>query len=563
MRRTALVAAFDSAQSSALTDLECVRAAGAAAAAAAHAAGLTAEEQVRTAVLAAEAAAQKAGLLPEKEATAAAKAALAAAKATGLPAEEQAALAGRVVASVRQSLQKALAVKIQEIHQKTLAARATPAPTAKMSDAEAVAAAVAAARSAMDAAQAADAAAREAVATAVSANGTLNASFLPGAGPLAAATAGGGGGGGGPAGGPVGGPAGLSPGAPSAPTQGGEEPHLSAIEAILRKLSETVASYSSRIDASNSRLDKVEDVERALVRELGSARAGPRSSNFTGEASEEPSGVAEATEAQEIPFERPAKIPPHMNGTGKPRYWTHGNNGAAESVSQKPIHPHTQEDAILSTEEVLALGPDEVAQVLSHDRKLLATVTARLSSGKELADLVFGTDSSELPEGRPTEKALDAILNDPDVAKKAINLTMTTLHRGVSKLASGKSFADELFGSDTSRLIGEAFHPTEPPQPIEEAKPVTEAPRQAAPVTGRKVAGAGGAVLPPVPKAKEADKEEGRTTPAPEEKRGGLKMLGVEMPGLPSLPGLPVNLPDMPELPLQLPHVPNPLDWLR
>ena len=35
------------------------------------------------------------------------------------------------------------------------------------------------------------------------------------------------------------------------------------------------------------------------------------------------------------------------------------------------------------------------------------------------------------------------------------------------------------------------------------------------------------------------------------------QMLGVEMPGLPSLPGLPVNLPDMPELPLQLPHAPE------
>ncbi|CAE7205337.1 fba, partial [Symbiodinium pilosum] len=61
-------------------------------------------------------------------------------------------------------------------------------------------------------------------------------------------------------------------------------------------------------------------------------------------------------------------------------------------------------EAILSTEDVLALGPDEVAQVLSHDRQLLATVTARLSSGKELADLVFDTDSVELPQGRPTEK---------------------------------------------------------------------------------------------------------------------------------------------------------------
>lgn len=545
-------AAFDSAQSSALEDVECVKAAGAAAAAAGRAAGVAAEEQVRMAVLAAEAAAQKAGLLPDKEATAAAKAALAAAKLTGLPAEEQAMLAGRVVASVRESLQKALAVKIREMHKKNLA-KASPS-SAKMSDAEAVAAAVAAARSAMDAAQAADAAAREAAVTAASANGTLNASLslgVPATAAVGTATV--------PGSAPAGaGAAAISPGGPvTAPS---EDAHFNSIEAILRKLSETVASYSGRLDASNFRLEKVEDVERTLLKQLGAQAGGGEHKGQDGGSANKTSAPSASSEEKDkdVPFEAShPKIPPYMNTSGRSKYWMHGDYGAAHRVSQKPIHPHTQQDAVLSTEEVLALGPDEVAQVLTHDRKLLATVTARLSSGKELADLVFGTDSAELPQGQPTEQALKAILTDPELAKKAINLTMTTLSRGVSKLAAGKTFADEVFGSDTGLLIGEAFHPTEAPEEevasaiLPEKAPTTAAPGEEKAAT---TPAATGGKVPPAPavptkegvKGQTTTEEAGVSTTAPEE---GMKVFGVEMPSLP------VEIPDL--------HVPNPFDIFR
>lgn len=457
-------AAFDSAQSSALEDVECVKAAGAAAAAAGRAAGVAAEEQVRMAVLAAEAAAQKAGLLPDKEATAAAKAALAAAKLTGLPAEEQAMLAGRVVASVRESLQKALAVKIREMHKKNLAKVSPPSP-AKMSDAEAVAAAVAAARSAMDAAQAADAAAREAAVTAASANGTLNASLFPGAPTAAVGTAAA------PGTAPVGAAA-VGPGGP-ATAASAEDAHFNSIEAILRKLSETVASYSGRLDASNFRLEKVEDVERTLLKQLGAhAGGGEHKGHDEGSAkkSSAPSASSEEKD-KDIPFEPShPKIPPYMNTSGRSKYWMHGDSDAAHRVSQKPIHPHTQEDAILSTEEVLALGPDEVAQVLTHDRKLLATVTARLSSGKELADLVFGTDSAELPQGQPTEKAA------------------------------------------TTAAPGEEKAPTTPA------------------ATGGRVSGAPAASTKEGPKGQTTTEEAGISTTAPEE---GMKVFGVDLPSLP------------------------------
>ncbi|CAE7812590.1 fba, partial [Symbiodinium sp. CCMP2592] len=343
-----------------------------------------------------------------------------------------------------------------------------------------------------------------------------------------------------------------------------EDAHFNSIEAILRKLSETVASYSGRLDASNFRLEKVEDVERTLLKQLGGhTGGGEHKGHDEGSANKSSAPSASSEEKdKDIPFEPShPKIPPYMNTSGRSKYWMHGDSDAAHRVSQKPIHPHTQEDAILSTEEVLALGPDEVAQVLTHDRKLLATVTARLSSGKELADLVFGTDSAELPQGQPTEKALKAILTDPELAKKAINLTMTTLSRGVSKLAAGKTFADEVFGSDTSRLIGEAFHPTEAPEEevpsaiIPEKAATTAAPgEEKAPTTAAATGGSRVSGAPAVPtkegaKGETTTEEAGISTTAPEE---GMKVFGVD------LPSLPVEIPE-----LQLPHVPNPFDLFR
>jgi len=353
--------------------------------------------------------------------------------------------------------------------------------------------------------------------------------------------------------------------------------HFSNIEAVLRKLAATVAEYSTRIDSEKSRLDRVEDIERVLAHQLGAVTAGLKDSNISvEEASHEARGAREAgaqaaakTGEVEVPFQEPgrAKIPAFMNATQKHKYWTEGTDGASADVWQKPIHPHNQEDAILSTEDVLELGPDEVAHVLSRDRELLATVTARLSSGKQLADLIFGVDSSKLPAEHPTDEALTAIMTDPFVAKKALNLTMTTLGRGVTKLAAGKPFADELFGTDTGRLIGEAFQP-EPEQEEEEPDEAAfKAPMQTQEWINRAKAVAGRAVLPPgvlpPPVPKEVVKAAAETTPKPKESnsgsgeaskesKGGLKVLGLGVPHIP-----------MPNLPIDLPDVPNPLDLFR
>ena len=107
-------------------------------------------------------------------------------------------------------------------------------------------------------------------------------------------------------------------------------------------------------------------------------------------------------------------------------------------------------------EDVAELDPEQVASILTTDRELLLSVTSKLSSGQNLSDLIFGTDTSKLPLHGPTERALDALMQNPQLARRALKLTLTALSKGAKKLSSGKALADELFGSDTSHLMKEA-----------------------------------------------------------------------------------------------------------
>lgn len=461
-------AAAAAAVAAGLSPMEVVKAAGHAASAAMKALGMTAVEQVRAAVLAAEVAAQKVGLPPEQEATAAAATALWAAKSAGLSHQDVVLVSGKVVASVRHDLRDVLAAKIKEIH-------ASTRPASKNLDQVVEAAAAAAAAAASSAAAAADASAQ--VAHNVEANNTPNYETAP---------------------------------------PGAEED----VKAMLKKLSEQVLETSSRLE-----IEKIEKHERELSELADKADKADKAEAPGSNATEDLAAKVETKKEGAAPSS--VKVPGYMNANEATPYWT--QESEASHALEKPVHPHNLQDAVMTAEDVAALSPEQVASILTRDRELLAEVTAKLSSAN-LTDLVFDTDASKLPRDAPTEKALDAIMENPTIARKALNLTLSVLGRGVRKLSSGKALSDELFGSDTSHLIAEevkAVSASKSSQSSDEAR--------ATGPTGIK-----GVVAP----AKAEDGGKATTSEAP------TKVLGMELPsiGLPSL---------------SMPSILNPMTWFR
>lgn len=149
------------------------------------------------------------------------------------------------------------------------------------------------------------------------------------------------------------------------------------------------------------------------------------------------------------------KIPAYMNSSKSQPYWTEDDEQLPSKILQKPVHPHNLKDAVVAPKDVAALSPEEVASILTENRVLLSAITKRLSSGQNLSNFVFDMDTSKIPQSGLTEKALDAIMDNPELARKALNSTLAALGRGVKKLSEGKALADELFGEDTGHLIRE------------------------------------------------------------------------------------------------------------
>ncbi|CAE7892531.1 der [Symbiodinium sp. KB8] len=93
------------------------------------------------------------------------------------------------------------------------------------------------------------------------------------------------------------------------------------------------------------------------------------------------------------------------------------------------------------------------AQVLmAHENEMLAAGVGRLSSGKAFADYIFGMDTGELPSELPSEAYLEHFVQDHGLSRFAVNATMSMIGRAVSQLSSGKPLADAVFGCDVSHL---------------------------------------------------------------------------------------------------------------
>ncbi|CAJ1350209.1 unnamed protein product [Effrenium voratum] len=96
------------------------------------------------------------------------------------------------------------------------------------------------------------------------------------------------------------------------------------------------------------------------------------------------------------------------------------------------------------------LNPDELKQILREEGDMISAAVGKLNGGKELADLVFGTDAALIPKEPPSEEMLEKLAKDPELAKKALNKTVMILEKAMEKLNSGEAFADEVFGTNAS-----------------------------------------------------------------------------------------------------------------
>lgn len=141
-----------------------------------------------------------------------------------------------------------------------------------------------------------------------------------------------------------------------------------------------------------------------------------------------------------------------------------------DCTDAKAVQPHQFSlpplDQNVRAGDILNVGPEEAAKAMNRqrqqlrtfhdemvkDEQVLAGVVGKLSSGKPIADAIFGMDTGELPE-QATKRMLEVATQDPATAKYAINATVSIMGHALSTLKSGKPLADAVFGGDTSHLI--------------------------------------------------------------------------------------------------------------
>jgi len=137
-----------------------------------------------------------------------------------------------------------------------------------------------------------------------------------------------------------------------------------------------------------------------------------------------------------------------------------------------------------NSEQLLALQSQN-AKIVSMQKKideqqrLLKEVVQKLSSGKPIADLIFGMDTALVPKHLPSGQFLGNVSQDPASAKKALGATMSILSRELEKVSAGKAFADSIFGQDTSSY-GASSQITVPAPVVQKAvalPPVVQPPR--------------------------------------------------------------------------------------
>lgn len=88
----------------------------------------------------------------------------------------------------------------------------------------------------------------------------------------------------------------------------------------------------------------------------------------------------------------------------------------------------------------------------TKDEKMLVDAVSKLSSGRPLANFIAGMDTGEIPTNGLTKEQLENMTVDAAHAQFALRSTVNILSNTLSTLSSGKAMADAIFGSDTSDL---------------------------------------------------------------------------------------------------------------
>eukprot|EP00930_Biecheleria_cincta_P059685 TRINITY_DN45405_c0_g1_i1.p1 TRINITY_DN45405_c0_g1~~TRINITY_DN45405_c0_g1_i1.p1 ORF type:complete len:711 (-),score=145.01 TRINITY_DN45405_c0_g1_i1:114-2246(-) len=148
------------------------------------------------------------------------------------------------------------------------------------------------------------------------------------------------------------------------------------------------------------------------------------------------------------------------------------NTASKESnrMSATTTKPELNEEQLMSqpmtAQQVQALGPIKSAALYKRlqvelseekdravrDEKVLAAAISKLSSGKPFADFVAGMDTGEIPRDGLSQEKLQDMTQDSGHAQFALKATVKILGQIVNALSSGKDIADVIFGSDTSDL---------------------------------------------------------------------------------------------------------------
>eukprot|EP00434_Breviolum_minutum_P032753 symbB.v1.2.028966.t1/scaffold3123.1/size63075/4 len=102
-----------------------------------------------------------------------------------------------------------------------------------------------------------------------------------------------------------------------------------------------------------------------------------------------------------------------------------------ESVEMETTAPEMEEKVEKLENKTSSVGKDLLQHVLKEEGEMITAAVAKLSSGKKLADMVFGTDTAVIPAEPPSAEMLEKLAKDPEMAKKALNRTAPWAHHGL------------------------------------------------------------------------------------------------------------------------------------
>jgi len=121
-------------------------------------------------------------------------------------------------------------------------------------------------------------------------------------------------------------------------------------------------------------------------------------------------------------------------------------------ISERPEHANLVPPSAFNKD----LNPEQAREVIQDQAKMIAAAVKQLSSGKDLADLVFGIDTKIIPHEPPSDEFIARLAKDPKLAKKALEKLVTVLSEANRRLESGEAFADEIFGRHMDKWSAEA-----------------------------------------------------------------------------------------------------------